>query len=234
MAEDSPVTPRRQHGHSRAYILDRLRRENRTDFIDAIEAGRISAFAAACELGWTKRPPAVAAITHQARKRRLRLQTIAGEGLSGSQAFELWLGPNPTGSFFDSPEALRAAWETHRDAIMARWGSHGRRPQGWWAFDTELEYPGYSCERSTLWRVGVLTAEERTELEHEWREEFETAQADAFTLHDGNGILTGDCARAEHYRWADIPAALIKRWEKAERRRRERRAVPLAGVAATK
>src|SRR5262245_2138542 len=228
MAEDSPVTSRRQQGTSRAYILDRLKRENRTDFIDAIERGELSAHSAAIEMGWVKRPPSVAAVTHQARKRKLRLEAITGAGLSAGQMMELWLGPNPSqGSLFSSREELEAAWTAHRDELMARHGSHGRRPMIWWELAAgDLEHPGYATERSVLWRAGVLAADERTTLEREWRQEFQTAQAPDFTLDDGNGdLLKGDCARAAYYEHHDIPRELVKRWEKAERRRRGRQPV---------
>src|SRR6516162_738732 len=116
MAEDPPATPRRQHGHSRAYILDRLRRENQTELAAAVEAGTLSAFSAAVQCGWIKRPPTLAAVTNQARKRQVRLQAITGDGLSPGQKMELIYGPNPTqGSLFSTREELVAAWAACRD-----------------------------------------------------------------------------------------------------------------------
>ena len=165
MAEDSPVTQRRHQGTSRSYILDRLKREKRTAFIDAIEAGRVTALAVAVELGWVKRPPTVGRYMNRARQRQHQLQAIAGDGLSSSQMQELWLGPGER-SLFDSREELEQAWHKHRTEIMRLWGSHGRRPMGWWEFDAgDLKHPGYDRERSTLWRAGVLTADEKAELE---------------------------------------------------------------------
>jgi len=46
-----------KHGAGRGYILARLRREGLTDWIAAIEARKVSAFAVAVELGWFTRPP---------------------------------------------------------------------------------------------------------------------------------------------------------------------------------
>src|SRR5262245_40120793 len=117
---------------------------------------------------------------------------------------ELWLGPNPSaGSLFNSREELVQAWTEHRDEIMAQWGSHGRRPMAWWEFDAgALKHPGYDRERSTLWRAGHLTADEKAALEREWKAAFAEAAAPDFTLNDGTGILVGDCARAAHYAWA--------------------------------
>src|SRR5262249_17200900 len=227
MAEDPPATQRRQHGHSRAYILDRLRRENRTDLADAVERDEVSAFSVAVSLGWTKRPPTLAAVTHQARKRRHRFQAIDGS-LSPGQLMELQYGPNPTGSYFASKEELFAGWQRARERLVEQ-SRAGHRPMGWWAFDTDLEYPGYYLERSTLWRMpGVISADERTVLEGEWKAEFAEAQDPDFTVNDGTGILAGDCARAAHYRHHDIPRELVRRWSAAARRRRRARATQSA------
>ena len=230
MAEDSPVTPRRQHGHSRAYILDRLRRENRTDLAAAVEAGTVSAFAAAVQCGWTRRPPTLAAVTHQARKRRHRFQAIDGD-LSSGQMMELQYGPSPSaGSLFGSREELIGAWQRARERLLEGC-QPGRRVMAWWEFDAgDLKYPGYDRERSMLWRANKLTEAERAELEREWKADFQEAQSGDFTLHDGSDILVGDCARAEHYRHNDIPRELVRRWEKAERRRRSREKAPDAVV----
>jgi hypothetical protein len=223
MAEDPPVTPRRQHGHSRAYILDRLKRENRTDLAAGVEAGTVSAFAAAVQCGWTKRPPSAATVTHQARKRRLGFQAIEG-GLSAGQMMELWLGPNPSqGSLFGSREELVQAWEQNRDEVMRQWGSRGRRPAGYYEFEWDGPRPPYATERSSLWRAGVFSEAECAELEAEWKREFATAQAPDFTLNNGDAeLLRGDCARLAYYRHHDIPRELVRRWEKAARRRRSR------------
>jgi len=224
MAEDPPATPRRQHGHSRAYILDRLRRENRADLADAIERDEVSAFSVAVSLGWTKRPPTLAAVTHQARKRQHRFQAIDGS-LSAGQMMELQYGNNPSaGSLFGSREELERAWQQARERLLEGCRP-GRRVMAWWEFESTVPYPGYGSERSALWRMGLLSADEKDTLEREWKAEFETAQAPDFTLHDGTGILMGDCARAAHYRWADIPNTLIKRWSTAARRRRAKAAV---------
>jgi hypothetical protein len=210
-------------GVRRDYILRRLERDGRHDLAEAIREGRVSAYTIAVELGWTKRAEPVSGNLNAAKRRRFQLRAVTGEGLDAGRMLELWLGPNPSqGSLFNSREELEQAWQEHGAEIMARWGSHGRRPQIWWELAAgDLEHPGYSRERSTLWRAGVLSEVERSELEHEWRQEFETAQAPDFTLHDGNGILVGDCARVAHYAWADIPRELVKRWT-AARRRRER------------
>src|SRR5262249_34170199 len=90
---------------------------------------------------------------------------------------ELWLGPSyHYGSVFESREKLYQAWIKSRDRIMERYGRHGRRPQIWWQFDSgDLKYPGYDRERSYLYEHNVLTEQERVEVEHQWKAEFERA-----------------------------------------------------------
>jgi hypothetical protein len=140
------------------------------------------------------------------------------------EAQELWLGAGSNGSLFGSREELVAAWQRGREYIMRLWGSHGRRPMGWWEFEAgDLKHPGYFRERSALWRAGQLTEVERAELEHEWKAAFQEAQAPDFTVNASDAeLLKGDCARAAHYDHHDIPRELVKRWEKAARRQRAR------------
>jgi hypothetical protein len=132
--------------------------------------------------------------------------------LTLSELQELWLGAHPTtGSCFRTREELVAAWQAGRAVVMRLWGSHGRRPRGFYEFEWPGDPPAYDVERSTLWRAGVLGPEEKLEVEHRWRMDFDAVR--------------GKDARAqrEHFEWADIPTELVEAW-KAERRRRPRRA----------
>ena len=224
MAEDTPATQRRQYGNSRAYIIDRLKRENQTALAAAVQAGTLTAFSAAVQCGWSKRPPAAATVTHQARKRQVRLRAIEGE-LGPGKKMELQYGPNPTsGSLFNSREELESAWAACRDELMQR-ANPGRRPAGFYEFEwPDPHRPPYAEERSTLWRRGLLAADEQVTVESEWRAAFWEAQAPDFSLNDGSGeVLMGDCARAAHYCHHDIPRELVRRWTAAARRRRLRR-----------
>jgi len=184
----------------------------------------VSAFAVACQMGWATRPPTQRALTNQAKRRQGQFRAITGKGLSAGQAMELWLGPNPTqGSLFSSREELERAWSEHRDVLMARWGSHGRRPMIWWELAAgDLKHPGYALERSTLWRAGVLAAEERTELEREWRTAFDAARG-----MDAR-------ARREHFEHHDVPPELIEAWTTARKRRRRQAAASQEEAAAIK
>jgi hypothetical protein len=203
----------RPHGTSKIYILERLRREGRTDFISAIKADKISALAAAVELGWVNRPPRRGGSHNRAKKREHELRAIAGDTNLFSQLQELWLGPHPTqGSVFNSRDELVQAWTTHRDRVMRQWGNHGRRPQGFYEFEWDGPRPAYAVERSSLWRAGVLSEAERAELEAEWRQEFDAARG-------------GTRERREHYEFHDVPAELVEQWTAQKKK------APVTGAA---
>jgi len=66
-----------QHGTSRAYIIGRLKRENLLDLVEAVENGKISAYAIAVELGWAKRRPTFSGDdSNQAKRRAWALRKI--------------------------------------------------------------------------------------------------------------------------------------------------------------
>jgi len=123
--------------------------------------------------------------------------------LDPAEAQELWLGINPNlGSYFPDREAVETAWARHRDWLMQEFGSHGKRPMAWYVFERPDVPFSDDHESSTLWRAGVFTEAERAEVEREWYCEFEHAHARGF-----------DAARRRaHYRWADIPPELARRW----------------------
>jgi len=199
------------HSTNAADIRERLRREGKDALLKAVEAGAISAFAAAVSLGWAKRAAKPNGKPRE-RRRALALRAINGK-LSLSQLQELWLGPNPCrGSLFASREELQTAWEQNKDKVMALWGNHGRRPRAFYEFEWSGPRPAYDVERSSLWRARVLTKAEKAELEAEWKEEFEHAQRPGFAFHTGGEIWEGERARSGHYAWADIPVELVERW----------------------
>jgi hypothetical protein len=150
--------------------------------------------------------------------------------LTPDQELELWLGPHPDrGSLFNDREELQSAWDTHRDVLMKRWGSHGRRPQIWWELATEMQFPGLDREKSTLWRAGVLAPAERAELEAEWREAFEHAHSPKFSYQLEPGrFVGGEEGRKLHYRSHDIPYELTRRWLVERRQKKELRAAEVA------
>jgi hypothetical protein len=138
---------------------------------------------------------------------------------------ELWLGPRSDGSAFRSDEERREAWFRHRDQVMGWWGKGGRRPQAWWRYEGPEKglhrYPGYEHERSTLFEfTDVLSAEERVELEREWKREFDRSWDEHFFYYAGpDKIYSGDDARWAHWLFCDVPPPLLDRWLAEHERR---------------
>jgi hypothetical protein len=103
----------------------------------------------------------------------------------------------------------------------------GRRPAGWWEFESPIPYPGRDYAQAALYEAGLLTEGEVAELISRWRRDFERAQDPGFTYcvgfaKLGNTTATwiqGEAARKALYRWSGIPKALLRKWT-AERRRR--------------
>jgi hypothetical protein len=152
-------------------------------------------------------------------------------GLSATQEMAFWLGTPAT---FASEDEARELWFVHRDRLLELFGRPGRKPMAWWKYEAAehgLTWPGYDLERSTLFAANLLTEEEHSQLLVGWRREFEKAQAANFSLTlSPERILHGQAARAAHYRWADIPAPLVRRWS-VECRRRRRTVRKLATTA---
>jgi hypothetical protein len=63
-------------GTGRDYIIARLQRAGLTDFVVAIENGRVSAFAIGCKLGWIKRPRPLGTGSPNRTKRRQHAMRI--------------------------------------------------------------------------------------------------------------------------------------------------------------
>ena len=150
--------------------------------------------------------------------------------LNHAQEMTLLYGPDPRWDAFHSEEEYRDAWERNRDRILAAY-RHGRRPMAWWTFEAPIKFPGYEHQQSALFEAGLLGEEEAATLVSEWREQFEHAHDPHFFHCDGPGrILEGAPARKRHFRWADIPAPLVKRWT-AQRRGRGRTVRKLKAAA---
>jgi hypothetical protein len=139
--------------------------------------------------------------------------------LTDEQEMELWLGPSHRGSAFDSREELHQAWLKHRDRLMTLWAKNGKRPAGWWEFEAPFPRP-FEREASALYEANLLGEQERAELVREWRREFARANEPNFFFTDSPGcVVRGAAARRAHYRWADIPSALIEEWTEERRHR---------------
>jgi hypothetical protein len=106
---------------------------------------------------------------------------------------------------------------------MKLWGQDGRRPQAWWEFNGPVPFPGRDLEQSTLWRLGVFSADEKVRVERRWREHFDAAQDPNFSYCVGPAeFLIGDLARLAGYEWADVPVELVQKWTAEHRQRKER------------
>jgi hypothetical protein len=121
---------------------------------------------------------------------------------------------------FGDDDARREAWFRHRDWLMARC-RRGRRPEAWWDYEAPIPRPDdFDYQKAALWEANLLTPEERTELEGEWRADFEDAQTPDFWLCVGPGEnLSGAAAQRAWYRDRGIPRELVRRWSTARRRR---------------
>jgi hypothetical protein len=150
--------------------------------------------------------------------------------LSHEQEMVLLYGKDPRWSVaFRTEEEHRQAWARHRDRILASY-RHGRRPMAWWSFESPIRYPGYEHQQSVLFAAGLLTEQERAELIAWWREQYERAWSPNFFCCEGPGrFFNGAVGRRKHYRWADIPASLLREWNAARRRQ----ARTIRGLATT-
>src|SRR5262249_13975179 len=110
-------------------ILNRLQRDGHLDLLTAVRQRQISAFHAACIVGYCKRPPTKSAPGDDNRsKQRLFIErTLDVKSMADRSEIlmELWLGESPyRGSVFESRDELRDAWIEHRAECMAMWAHH--------------------------------------------------------------------------------------------------------------
>jgi hypothetical protein len=114
-----------------------------------------------------------------------------------------------------------------RAQVMKMWGQDGRRPQAFWEFDSPVPFPGRDLEQSTLWRLGVFSADEKARVEARWRADFQRAQDPNFSYCLGPAeFLIGDLARKAHYKWCDIPFELVQKWSAELRQQTEKENPP--------
>jgi hypothetical protein len=219
-------------GTSVSFLKKRLADLGRHDLLTAVENGRISAYTAAEAADLVvRRPVAGGGSTNAAKRRAGVLCALRREGvfdvpsgeLGPAELMELQLGPGQMGSRFRTREELHRAWLAGRDELLQR-ARIARRPQAYYEFEwPHGPRPRYDVERSTLWKLGVLSAQERVALEAEWRREWDLCHAPDFAIAQAwpDGLLEGRAARTAHLEWADVPMELRRRW-RVERRRGKR------------
>jgi len=223
-----PATPPPHRGTSRAYLIGRFRAAGLNDLADRVERGELTALAAACALGWIRRPTTHGVSPNRAKRREGLMRNLRRQGalpgdaneLGPVEKFELVTGPAQWGSVFPDRESLHRAWLSARDELLAR-AQPGRRPQAYYEFEWEGDRPPYDSERSELWRRGLLTEEEKAALEAEWRSEWEFCHRPGFAIARAwpNSLLKGAAARREHLREADVPCELVQDWTAVRRDR---------------
>jgi hypothetical protein len=113
----------------------------------------------------------------------------------------------------------------HRDHFL-RYCRYGQRPQAWWDYEAPIPYPrDHDYRQAALWEAGLLSDQERNDLEAQWREHFEKAQEPGFQYCIGHrkkgdtfaSWLKGRAARRAHYKWAGIPHELLRQWTEERR-----------------
>jgi hypothetical protein len=212
--EGADAKPRQWRGTSRAYLLRRLREAGRDDLVEAVEARRISARAAAIGLGWLQEHLPPPDPNDAKSKRRAFAMTAAFGGSEPDRLAvlcELSWGANQTGSVFRDRAALEQAWEQFGDEILADY-SPGRRPLGWWCVVAPEELCrdfDHDREKSLLYERGFLGIDEMRGLEAEWREGFVVAQVRCKT----------EAERKHFYREIDLPESLRAQWTTELRQR---------------
>jgi len=124
-----------------------------------------------------------------------------------------WGVSHRLGPTFSNDDEAREAWVLNRPRLMSLFAFGGRRPQGWWKYESPIPWPGFNLERSTLWEAGLLGAAERRALEADWRNEFFLSLQPGFTFRERSGdYLHGHEAHIAHLVFCDVPAALAERW----------------------
>lgn len=141
--------------------------------------------------------------------------------LTPEQELSLRYGDLPGRPAFASEDERRQAWLQHRQRILS--GCRGRRPMGWWDYESPVPFPGFSLERSTLVVYDLLSEDEGIELVLQWEQDFAQAQEPGFFSVKNGKVITGPEAKRRHYRWADIPSVLVREFRREYRRQRRNR-----------
>jgi len=155
-------------------------------------------------------------------------RTSKSRDLSPWQIWSLTCGDSVFPEEFATDEDRRAAWERHRDELLAECA--GKRPAAWWDYDALISRPADSdLETPVLYKAGLLSDAEIAELMPWWREQYDKAQEPDFqycigTAKPGDTFaswIKGAAAKRAQYRWAGIPRAIIKQWNAERRKRRD-------------
>ena len=155
----------RQNGTSRAYLIERLRREGHADLLAAIDSRELSAYAAAVSLGWTTRHPTNGrGSTNQARRREHALNNVTREPSAATPPDRLNHEQDMSLTYGDLPgrEAFAATRRAARPGFviatsLLRYCVAGQRPQAWWDYESPIPYPGRDYAGAALFEAGLLS-----------------------------------------------------------------------------
>jgi hypothetical protein len=132
--------------------------------------------------------------------------------LSPEQLWSLVLGEMERQPAFASKADRRAAWERHRDRLMANYGpprQRGTRPQAWWDYDSPVERDHDMHEALQLYRMGELKGDELKAVLAHWAKEAEKARTIGFQVQGPGDILYGDAAIKARRDCVGIPDELF-------------------------
>src|SRR5215475_7332597 len=106
--------------------------------------------------------------------------------LTPAQMWELTLCPGSRPAF-NSEEERATAWEEHRDRLMLQCARHGRRPWGWWTYESPEERDASMTQTLQLYRLGgQLSEQEIVEAKEFWTEQESVARG-FFDFWTGHG-----------------------------------------------
>jgi hypothetical protein len=121
----------------------------------------------------------------------------------------------------------RERWMRNREQIMLTDAHFGKRPAEWWIYERGINQPRQ--QGTVLFEKfhEELRPDELKYLLEFWRENYERAQEPGYSYCIGHknpgdnfaSWLEGLAAQKALYRWAGIPAAIIRQWDKERRRR---------------
>ena len=160
-------------------------------------------------------------------------------GLTHDEETSLRYGDDPYRPAFASEEERRTAWFRCRERLLMHC-SHGKRPSGWWDFESPVPYPrDPDYAEATLYEAGLLAESEVAELTAYWCKEFERASSPRFMFCIGHAKpgdtfaswISGEPAKKAHLKWAGVPRSLIGKWT-TQRGRRSRTVRQLEKAAA--
>ena len=194
---------RKPTGSNASHLLRKLQEAGRSDLVQEITAGRLTAWEGAVEAGIRFRQQPLDLSSNSYKRKAFRRYP-----LRASKDLEMWLGPssNQPSLFADTEDAKRY-WHANSARLMPLLAGNGTRPQAWWYFDAKMPFPGLDEEAATLFELGEFGELEEREWIPVWRKSFDIAAG-----------LRGIGRIRDFLDKAALPMSLFRKWN-AEKRR---------------